>query len=131
MIDKIAYPTVGRIVHYHDPDYVEPWPAIVVAADENRYTIPTLTVFVHDGIRVEQYVPHASEPVEGAPYWDWMAYQKGQAAKTERLQEEMDKRTAELQRLSQPARLVQSYDAVMDERGKTRSSTPSPEDGKR
>ena len=94
MIDKVQYPTVGRIVHYHNPEHVNPWAGIVTMALENRYTIPILSVFLHDGVCVLANVKHKDcvKLAKGEPYWDWMDYQKGQAAKTEALQQELDSR---------------------------------------
>jgi hypothetical protein len=90
MLDKIALPTVGRIVYFHVADRLEPWPAMVVEVVENQYKIATMHVFLHDGLRVMNDVPHKDNAVNGAFYWDWMPYQKGQAAKTEALQAELD-----------------------------------------
>lgn len=98
MIDKVQYPTVGRIVHYHHHESVAPFAAIVTLAIENRYTIPVLTAFLHDGVCVLTNVKHKDcvKLAPGESYWDWMEYQKGQAAKTERLEgllrEEVNKR---------------------------------------
>lgn len=116
MIDKIAYPTVGRIVLFYDPDHAEPFAGLVAVAEANRYTIRALHVFLHDGTRVFEDVKHkdyAKLASGGAyeAYWDWMDYQKGQAAKTEALQRE----------------LSESF----DDRYKNESSTPSLVDGKR
>lgn len=92
MIDKVQYPTVGRIVHFHDPDQVEPFAGLVAVANANRYTIHALTVFLHDGARMMYDVKHKDcvKLARGEAYWDWMDYQKGQAAKTEALQAELD-----------------------------------------
>lgn len=93
MIEKVQYPTVGRIVHYHDAEHVGPFAGLVAIAEANRYTIPVLHVFLHDGVRVVNAVKHKDcvKLAPGEPYWDWMDYQKGQAAKTEQLQAELDK----------------------------------------
>jgi hypothetical protein len=123
MIDKIALPTVGRIVLYHDPEHVDPFGGFVTAVNANRYTIPVLSVFLHDGVRVMTEVKHKDcvKLARGEPYWDWMDYQKGQAAKTEALQAELDGKLKQ----SEP------YNQSVDERYKNQSSTPSPVDGKR
>ena len=94
MKDTIQEPTVGRIVHYFDYGKRVPFPAMVVAVTEGSLTINTLHVFWHDGLEAIDNVHHKSE-IEGATaHWDWMAYQKGQAAKTEALQSELDKKVA-------------------------------------
>ena len=95
MIDKIAYPTVGRIVLFHDPEHVEPFAGLVAVAEANRYTIPHLAVFLHDGLRMATGVKHKDcvKLARGEAYWDWMPYQKGQAAKTEALQAQLERAT--------------------------------------
>ena len=132
MLDKVAYPTVGRIVHYHDPDHVEPFAAIVTVAKEDRSTIPVLTVFLHDGVRVVQDTRHKDELVRdlvGWAYWDWMDYQKGQAAKTEALQAQLEQSMKAA--VSAANRPLPKDVPEIDERYKNEASTPSREDGKR
>jgi len=94
MIDKIPLPTVGRIVLFHDADHIDPFPAMVVGVGPGALSIAYLHVFMHDGARSMEDVAHASEADGGEPYWDWMPYQKGQAAKTEQLQLELDNLSA-------------------------------------
>jgi len=119
-------------VLYHDPDHVEPFPAIVTVVKADRYTIPVLTVFLHDGARVVQDTRHKDELVKdlaGWAYWDWMDYQKGQAAKTEALQlqlEESVKQMVSAVKKPLPKDVPEIY-----ERYKNEASTPSSVDGKR
>lgn len=91
--NKIEIPTVGRIVHFYEPGHSEPWPAIVVAVPD-RPLYPHLAVYTLDGVNLRRDTPHmsVSDARTDAPYWDWMPYQKSQAAKTEALQAELDKR---------------------------------------
>lgn len=98
-------PTVGRVVHYCPPG-LDGQPrdvmAAVVAAVHNDEQV-TLAVFDQNGGTFPaQYVPHESMVVGGMldddgarvgavgtagelgmPFWRWMPYQIGQAAKTE------------------------------------------------
>jgi len=156
MIDPIALPTVGRIVHLHDPDHIDPFPAIVVGVGPGKLSIAYLHVFLHDGARALEDVAHASEAHDGEPYWDWMPYQKGQAAKTEELQAALDKQREKLSEQKQraqiheerfqkmgelhthphlgpggPERAVALDNEMGSELSKTQASTPSREDGKR
>lgn len=114
----VQLPTVGRNVHFFVPGYPEPMAAIV-AAVEHGYTI-NLGVFNYDGsVHNRQLVPHASDAPVGRPYWDWMDYQKGQAAKTEALQAELDAKSreafGEIEKLkTDPAPAVST--AVVDEK---------------
>jgi len=116
MIDKIAYPTVGRIVLFHDPEHVEPFAGLVAVAEANCYTIPHLAVFLHDGLRMATGVKHKDcvKLARGEAYWDWMPYQKGQA--------ELNARSP---------KMAQGGGRVDTERFKNEVSTPSPVDGKR
>lgn len=144
MIDKVALPTVGRIIHYHHPDHVDPFAGIVAVAVPNRYTIPYLHIFLHDGVRVVNDVKHKDcvKLAKGEAYWDWMDYQKGQAAKTEALQAELERNMSAQKTRPLPVTAVdevygmaknvgKAADASLDELYKTQSSTPSPVDGKR
>lgn len=89
---KIAIPTVGRIVHVSAPDHVEPLPAVVVEVTDTL-TIATAHMFAPDGLRILHALQHVSDPMMAATAhsWDWMEYQKGQAAKTEKLESELGK----------------------------------------
>lgn len=133
----VAYPTVGRIVLFHNWGILDPLPAIVVVAEENRYTIPFLHVFMHDGAQAVDNVAHKDEAVDGEPYWDWMPFQKGQAAKTEQLEKEL-RETVSAARAKNAARsggeeaaLKGIAEAADNGLSKLQRSTPSPEDGKR
>lgn len=149
MIDKVAYPTVGRIVLFHDPEHVEPFAGLVAVAEANRYTIPHLAVFLHDGLRMVEGVKHKDcvKLARGEAYWDWMDYQKGQVAKTEALQAELNARSPKMaqgggrvdrkvvgvhiQYGATPVVLGDLPQNLQDELGKIQSSTPNPVDGKR
>lgn len=133
MIDKAAYPTVGRIVLFHDPEHVEPFAGLVAVAEANRYTIPHLAVFLHDGLRMVEGVKHKDcvKLARGEAYWDWMPYQKGQAAKTEALQAQLERATGTMiPHVAHHPTNPNSHTSD-SEISKTQSSTPSPVDGKR
>lgn len=86
-------PTPGRIVWYRrSPDLsLPPMAAIVVFVHNER--LINITFFNKDGMPV----PHTEvpllqdddEPPHNGVYAEWMPFQKGQAAKTESLQEKM------------------------------------------
>lgn len=96
--NKIELPTVGRIVLFYDYGAVEPLPAVVVRAmdlnadlcvlgrggrsEDPNVTLPASMTFdvCHESTR----------PTKSTSHWDWMPYQKSQAAKTEALQRELD-----------------------------------------
>ena len=133
MIDKAAYPTVGRIVLFHDPEHVEPFAGLVAVAEANCYTIPHLAVFLHDGLRMATGVKHKDcvKLARGEAYWDWMPYQKGQAAKTEALQAQLERATGTMiPHVAHHPTNPNSHTSD-SEISKTQSSTPSPVDGKR
>ncbi len=106
--NKIELPTVGRIVYFWDYGATEPLPAVVVAV-VGGHTID-LCVFGRGGLAADIAfaVPHAVDREGSGSKWDWMPYQKSQAAKTEQLQRELDiqndpvKRTAGMLARSQP-----------------------------
>lgn len=81
---NIALPTVGRIVHFWLQGRTEPLPAIVCEVD-GSLTVKSICVFT-PAPYVEFAVRHTSGAPGGSNYWDWMDYQKGQAAKTEELE---------------------------------------------
>lgn len=93
-------PTVGRVVLYTPPvedlilqNYKAPFAAIVTYVWGARMV--NLTVFYPDG-RVEapssvKLLQDGDEVPGYGRYAEWMPYQKGQAAKTEKLQAELDK----------------------------------------
>ena len=132
MIDKAAYPTVGRIVLFHDPEHVEPFAGLVAVAEANRYTIPHLAVFLHDGLRMVEGVKHKDcvKLARGEAYWDWMDYQKGQAAKTEALQAQLEGALDRAKPDMQPGGAERAL-RLDNQLSKTQASTPSPVDGKR
>jgi len=93
--NKIAQPTIGRVVYvYHDKED-SPMAALVAKATPGSLEI-NAAVFAQSGDAILggiQHVPHISEKPRNVPFcWDWMDYQKGQAAKTEELQAELDRR---------------------------------------
>lgn len=86
---NIARPTVGRIVHVTIPDIrYAPLAAIVAWVSEYDDLVVNLTVANFDGTTGPlQGVKHASLSRHAdEPHWDWMEFQKGQAAKTEALE---------------------------------------------
>lgn len=92
-------PTVGRVVWYHDAPS-DPFfgkhgdtRAAVIAAvlDVNHVN---LTVFAPDGstyARRNVYLNQDDANGQAYPFAEWMPYQKGQAAKTESLLEQIGK----------------------------------------
>lgn len=116
---KIAPPTVGRIVLFKSQASAPAVPAIVVSVVDGSHTIHHLTVFTTSGPEGYSMVRHASEKAgEYTPTWDWMDYQKGQAAKTEALEAQLKE--------AYPLRAVHDT-----ELGKLQAGAPSPVDGKR
>lgn len=124
---KIALPTIGRIVHVFGlisdgagPDV--PRAGIVCGAEPGQLTI-NASVWARSGdtfVGGVQNLLHASMPRHpGDLYWDWMDFQKGQAAKTEQLEERIDQMKA--------ARDT----SAGNEMGKLQAGAPSPVDGKR
>ncbi len=90
--NKIELPTVGRIVLVTHPSALKPLAAIVT--DTNLGGNP-LTINVgawnQDGTcGPVRDLAHVSEKGNCLQYWDWMPYQKSQAAKTEQLQRELE-----------------------------------------
>lgn len=118
--NKIALPSVGRIVHLKGFPGAHTLAAVVACVpDEGRPLLVHLCVINADGTTGSmKNVRHMSEAAEhGEVYWDWMDYQKGQAAKTEELQAELQKRAAD--------------PSFVSELSKTQAGAPSPADGKR
>jgi uncharacterized protein YbaA (DUF1428 family) len=141
---EIALPTVGRIVYvYRAPGIVvgdipvgKMKPMAAMVADvlaEGSLTI-TVACTNHDGSTGPLADVHHISEAGGKDefFWDWMPYQKGQAAKTEALEKERDElaEIAGIRHGAGPSAGVRSnfHD---NEISKTQSSTPSPEDGKR
>jgi len=137
----VQEPTIGRIVHYWDTvEQKIPFPAMVQAAVPGSLTITCLHVYLHDGTRIEYNVPHMLGEASGFSSkgrWDWMAFQKGQAAKTEQLEKKLESEIAQMAKsvgaaAQQGLATRKQSDADWDsDRLKTHRSTPSPEDGKR
>jgi hypothetical protein len=174
--NKIPLPTVGRIVYVYGQN-IGPFAAIVTQAWDDTL-VADLHVFScrgrldrpkdenHPGLlpvslTVDHYlVPHISCGDTGI-CWDWMPYQKGQAAKAEQLQAELDKNLASTKTHPLDGKLRQSEERITtgvspgmipvqltpeenarvldgklrqsedDERYKNAGPVPSPEDGKR
>lgn len=65
--------------------------AFVCDVGPGRHQV-NLLVVGHDGTpNSVHYVPHANYRSGPGAFWDWMPYQKGQATKTEALQQELGK----------------------------------------
>jgi hypothetical protein len=82
-------PTVGRMVYFKSIDYYkEGYPVVDRAAAITE---------VHSDTVVDLHVMHESETQyrnkveqgQGKHQWDWMPFQKGQAAKTEELEKKL------------------------------------------
>lgn len=113
---KIALPTVGRIVHVFGPWETgitsdTPRAGLVAglcAGDGFHGSELRINVAVFNskgGLVSIESLKHASLPRHAdEAYWDWMDFQKGQAAKTEQLERDL---------------------------GKLQAGAPSPVDGKR
>lgn len=91
---KVAPPTVGRVVHIFSGSVLgqtkdTPMAAIVTGLRDGL-TIDAC-VFSGNGVpQPTQGIVHVSEPRHLTDfYWDWMDYQKGQAAKTEELERQL------------------------------------------
>jgi len=152
--EKIAAPTIGRIVHiFGDPAIFGDKPCVGIVAGFYFNTPDDLfinaAVMRSDGSMVVgglQGVPHISVRGDSAVWWDWMPYQKGQAAKTAELERQlqevnpiatfdhgtdptltgMGKRVGAAADAGQNLRVASS-----DGFGKLQAGAPSPEDGKR
>lgn len=91
---KITPATVGRIVLVYEFQ-LDGAPLIVAYATGDGLTING-TLFNTDGTTEPRMsLPHKSIVATGLPYWDWMDYQKGQAAKTEELEKLVNLRNSE------------------------------------
>lgn len=94
--NKIPFPTIGRVVYFFR-DNSPHHNAAIVADVIGGHTI-NLAVINHDGSwGAFTEVPHKDDTKPHMPHWDWMPYQKGQAAKTEALQDELDRRAQGVQ----------------------------------
>ncbi len=84
----IQEPTIGRVVYLYDLQSSEkPFTGYVadVGVGGNPFTI-NCAALTHSGDFILgglQGVPHRSEPLDHRIVWDWMPFQKGQAAKNE------------------------------------------------
>jgi hypothetical protein len=90
-------PTVGRIVHYFTESSrhggIQTRPAIIVHVWPGNEDVVQLQVFTdgdNDGMKNVEWLTsvHHSENHEHRT-WDWMDYQKGQAQKTEELEQRL------------------------------------------
>jgi hypothetical protein len=91
MQDKIPEPTIGRVVYYYHTG-VDKEMAAMVCDVVGPLTV-NLGVLNHNGSGGGVVgVPHTSVSGGKPPCWDWMPFQKGQAAKTEALQKELDEK---------------------------------------
>jgi hypothetical protein len=115
---KITLPTVGRIVHVFgnwERNVPADTPRVGIVCGTDGLTI-SAAVWASDGSMDPggvQSIRHKSEKFGGPNYpegiwWDWMDFQKGQAAKTEQLEAQLK-----------------------GEMGKLQAGAPSPVDGKR
>lgn len=111
---EIPLPTIGRVVHWFDGMSPSPHAAIVAFVVPGSHTV-ALTVCNHDGsIAGMEMVPHVKDALKGSHYWDWMEFQKGQAAKTEALQGELDRKVESdtaRRRAAQAAKTDAEFDA--------------------
>lgn len=88
---KIALPTVGRIVLVYDRSIDTTLAAIVAKVNMLDPMVINVGAFDENGCaRPMQQIRHVSEKHEFCEvWWDWMDYQKGQAAKTEQLEAQL------------------------------------------
>lgn len=87
MKEEIQLPTVGRIVWVKRFDGDTEIPAIVQRV--NYGTNIDACVFGAKGPEMLQSLMHRSDMGTHGAAWEWMPYQKGQAAKTEALEQEL------------------------------------------
>ncbi|WP_212758540.1 hypothetical protein [Paenibacillus sinopodophylli] len=86
-------PTVGRVVYYKsrgskDGAY-EPVDRAAIITIVNSPTDVGLCVLNPEGLYFQPTVNQGTEPGQ----WDWMPFQKGQAAKTEELERKLDEKS--------------------------------------
>jgi len=93
-------PTIGRIVWYHPasteaiPGAGGPQPLAAIIAHVWSDTCVNLAVFDANGTannRTSVYLLQDGAERPGSMYAEWMPYQKGQAAKTEALEAQLNK----------------------------------------
>jgi hypothetical protein len=131
MEQKVPYPTVGRVVYF-----------FYNSREPGEGPLPMLVSFVKDGYIINGSitgtdgvnhpgtgVPHLSVAHPGQSYWDWMDYQKGQAAKTEQLEQEL--KVAFAKGNTGVGNDPGPGHDLTNELGKLQRGAPSPEDGKR
>lgn len=91
-------PTVGRVVHYFANQHAPAMAAIVCHVYTPR--LVNLAVFNAHGASFQQSqvtLLQDDDPTpEGIPYCAWMPYQKGQAAKTEALEAQVETRARQI-----------------------------------
>lgn len=105
--NKIALPTVGRMVYYYHYSHGNKEMAAIVAGilpgsglTINASVVSRLGAVVTAGV---QDIPHESErPTPSSHYWDWMPFQKGQTAKTEELQRKLEETSVKLEHYRGP-----------------------------
>jgi len=93
---KMIMPTIGRVVLYRKStgSGTQPNAAIITFVHSDRMV--NLVVFNENGVAhgetsvtLMQTEEEASNPSFVGPFCEWMPYQKGQAAKTEALEQKM------------------------------------------
>lgn len=72
-------PTIGRIVYFYD-NYNHVRPAIVTAVHKDESTLDLFVIYPTRSDSIQK-VRHDEDHEKET--WDWMPYQKGQAKKTE------------------------------------------------
>ncbi len=89
---QIITPTVGRVVWYYE--FAGNKPRAATIADVFNDRLVNLTVHDYDGTTRActsvSLVQPGDEIVPGSYFCEWMPYQKGQAAKTEQLEKQLD-----------------------------------------
>lgn len=99
---NIELPSIGRIVYFYDGKHTKPFPAIV---RDTAGFAAYLTVFTSTGLKtLTDPTPIYAMESSNEPHWDWMPYQKGQAAKTEQLEIEKLKLLEELNTVTTTSR---------------------------
>lgn len=93
-------PTVGRIVHFYENAETKPLAAIVShVVDERKVHLCVVNMFGYTESR--QNVPLVQDGEErpaNSYFCEWMAYQKGQAAKTEAAENGLAQKVGELEK---------------------------------
>jgi hypothetical protein len=86
-------PTPGRVVWYHpERQHSEPWAAIICKVIDDTHV--NLFVISDDGVCFPKQMVTLVQDETAAPartdYAEWMPYQKGQAAKAEEAEKELE-----------------------------------------